>query len=316
MRPSRFLTLIKGLFGGLVYSMLMMALVSISHANVSISYLFVLPLIMGAIPVLFATHEELSAYKDFLLLPWGISALFFALAIGIGLEGFFCVAIIIGPFFILGTLGAFIMRVIRLRRKGGGRPLYISLIAPLLILVIESYIPADNHRGTVRTSILANAPRTQVWSQIKNVRDIRRDELRNHFVHLIGVPKPLDGRLDREGVGGVRRITWEKGIRFREHITSWTEGRGFSYDIDVDPASIPPGTLDEHVMISGRYFDVEHGSYTLDSLGLDRTWINLSCDYRVTTNLNGYSKWWANFILNDFQETILEVVKNRSEKAF
>jgi hypothetical protein len=66
-------------------------------------------------------------------------------------------------------------------------------------------------------------------------------------------------------------------------------------------------------MIGGKYFDVLEGSYKIDKLGQTKNWVTLSCTYRVTTNLNFYSKLWADFILDDFNEMILEVIKKRSE---
>jgi hypothetical protein len=130
---------------------------------------------------------------------------------------------------------------------------------------------------------------------------------------MMGIPKPLDGRLNKDGVGGVRSITWEKGIKFREIIDQWNEGSGFSYAIKVDPKSIPPTTLDEHVMIGGKYFDVIKGGYRIVPLNAKQNIIELTCTYRITSNLNFYGKWWADFILNDFNNMILEVIKNRCE---
>jgi len=145
------------------------------------------------------------------------------------------------------------------------------------------------------------------------VKDIHPKEIGRHFIHFIGVPKPLNGELEEEKIGGIRKITWEKGIQFEEKITEWKEGYGFSYDINVNPNSIPPKTLDEHVMIGGKYFDVLKGSYTIEKIDGTNFKITLTCTYRVTTNLNMYSKIWADFILNDFNEMILEVIKNRCE---
>ena len=81
----------------------------------------------------------------------------------------------------------------------------------------------------------------------------------------------------------------------------------------MDPNSIPPSTLDEHVMIGGRYFDVIEGGYKIKNTGFNTNLLTLSCTYRITTNLNFYSKWWADLILEDFNEMILEVIKKRSE---
>lgn len=313
MEKSRLRTILVGLTAGVVYAFLVTLLVTYNHANVSIAYIFILPLILGAIPVLLSTKEQLHSYSTYLLLPWGITLTFFFFCLVFGFEGMICLMIIIAPFLALGTVGAFIYRLIKLKKQGKGTRLYFSLAIPVLVLFIEMNIQPSDQIYTVTTSIEIGADRAEVWDNVKNVKDIQSEEIETHFVHVIGVPKPLNGELDKEEIGGVRSITWEKGIKFEEKIKSWEEGIGFAYDINVDPESIPPTTLDEHVMIGGRYFDVLEGSYHIDDLGQSMSLVTLTCTYRVTTNLNFYSKWWADFILDDFNQMILEVIKKRSE---
>lgn len=315
MKNSRLKTLLIGLTAGVAYAFMVTLLVTHNHENVSIAYIFALPLILGAIPVLFSTKEQLQSYKTYLLLSWGITLTFFFLAWGLGFEGMICLIIIIAPFLLLGTLGAFIFRLIKLKNKKSGTKLYVSLFIPLLILVIEKKFQATDQIHTVSTSIEINGDKSKVWTNVKNVKDIQSDEIKNHFVHLIGIPKPLNGELDNEGIGGIRHITWDKGIKFKEKITAWDENNGFSYDINVDPNSIPPTTLDEHVIIGGKYFDVLNGSYRIEQLSQTNNKVTLTCTYRVTTNLNFYCKFWADFILDDFNQMILEVIKKRSERA-
>lgn len=314
MKKSRLRTLITGLAIGTAYAYLSMFIVTDLHESVSISYIFILPVILGAIPVLFSTKEQLKAYRTYLIWPWVIVFTFFILAYLTRMEGMICLVIIVGPFLLLGTLGAFITRLIKLKREGKGTKLYFSLFLPLLVLCLESDFKATDQIHSVTTSMEINAERFKIWGNIKNVKDIKSDEIEPHFIHLIGIPKPLNGELDKDGIGGVRHITWEKGIKFDEKITGWDEGNGFTYDINVNPHSISPKTLDEHVMIGGRYFDVLKGSYRIDSLAPDEFIVTLSCTYRVTTNLNWYSKLWADYILNDFNDMILEVIKKRCEK--
>jgi hypothetical protein len=313
MKKSRLRTLIIGLTAGVLYAFLVMLLVTNNHDNVSIAYIFALPLILGAIPVLFSTKEQLESYKTYLIFPWGITLIFFLLAWGLDFEGMICLVIIVVPFLLLGTLGAFIFRLIKLKNQGNGTKLYASLFIPLLILGIETNFQATDQIHTVSTAIEIKADKSKIWDNVKNVKDIKRDEIETHFVHLIGIPKPLNGELDKEGIGDTRHITWDKGIKFEEKITSWDDSNGFTYDINVDPNSIPPTTLDEHVMIGGKYFDVLNGSYKIEKLSEDKSKVILTCSYRVTTNLNLYSKLWADFILDDFNKMILEVVKKRSE---
>lgn len=315
MKPSRLRTLLIGLVAGVVYAFLALYIVTANHRNVSIAYIFVLPVILGAIPVLFSTKEQLKSYKTYLLLPWGIVLTFFFLGFISGFEGMLCLIVIFGPFILLGSLGAFIFRILKLRNKTDQTKLYASLLLPFLVIMIESNIEPKDEFHTVRTSIEVNADKSVVWTNIKNVKDIKASEIAWHFIHFIGIPKPLDGRLDKEGVGGIRKITWEKGIKFEEKIKTWEEGKGFTYDINVDSQSIPPTTLDEHVMIGGKYFDVVEGAYSIDSIDQSKCIITLQCKYRVSTTLNFYSKWWADYVLNDFNVMILEVIKARSERV-
>jgi hypothetical protein len=169
--------------------------------------------------------------------------------------------------------------------------------------------------NTVSTTIQIAAGKPVIWHNIKDVRNINPSEIETHFINLIGIPKPVDGRMNGSGVGTTRNITWEKGIRFQERIKSWEEGNAFSYDIKINPNSIPPATLDEHVIVGGRYFDVVEGSYQIEEINPRSHLVHLTCTYRVTTNFNFYSKFWADYILSDFNQMILEVIKKRCEAS-
>lgn len=313
MRPSRIRTLLLGLAASVAYCFVIMLIADRVHKNVSIAYIFMLPLVLGTIPALLSSKEQLSAYRSLLLLPLISVITFFFIAFLCGFEGMICITVIIGPFLLLGFVGAFIIRLLRLKSSGRGTKLYASLLLPLLMLAIESGITPVDELHTVSTKIEINAASKSVWENIKNVKDIQPSEINTHFIHVIGVPKPLDGRLDKEGIGGTRSIIWGKGIKFVEKIKTWEEGVGFTYDIHVDPKSIPPTTLDEHVMIGGKYFDVVAGSYSIKKITDTKQQVTLTCTYRISTNLNFYSKLWTNFILNDFNEMILEVIRKRSE---
>lgn len=313
MKPSPIRTLLIGLSAGVAYAFIALLIMTKAEQNVSISYIFILPIILGAIPALFSTHEQLKSYLTYLLLPWLIVLSFFTLSFVAGFEGMICLVIIIGPFMLLGSLGMFIVRYLRLKTEGLSSKLYISLTLPFLMLLVESNMTVTDEFHTVTTTIEIDAPKAVVWQNLKNVKDIQPDEVDTRFIHLIGIPKPLDGRLDTAAVGGTRHITWEKGIRFEEKITSWDEGDSFGYDIHVNPNAIPSTTLDEHVMIGGKYFDVVKGGYSLEAISLSKTRVTLHCTYRVSTNLNFYSKWWADLVLEDFNDMILEVIEKRSQ---
>lgn len=313
---KRLKTLALGVGLGILYAFLTMLLVQYAHKTVSIGYVFGLPLVLGAIPVMLSTKAQLKSFLEYLIVPWITVISFIYLALVSGYEGFICLVIIVGPFVLLGSLGAFIFRLIKLRSKGDdSKRLYISLALPLFILFFESLVTPTDYFGTVTTKMIVYADQQTVWEGIKNVKSISADEIQPHFIHQIGIPKPLNGELDFEGIGATRSITWEKGLAFKEVVTNWDEGRGFTYDIVVNPNDIPPKTLDEHVMVGGQYFDAVRGSYSIRTIGDFEQEVTLTSTYRITSTVNFYGKFWTNFIFDDFHEMILEVVKERCENA-
>lgn len=74
-------------------------------------------------------------------------------------------------------------------------------------------------------------------------------------------------------------------------------------------------TLDEHVTIGGRYFDVLHGEYRLEVLPNGDTLLHLSSQQRLSTDFNGYAGLWSDAVMRNLQTSILEVIQHRCEHA-
>jgi hypothetical protein len=77
-----------------------------------------------------------------------------------------------------------------------------------------------------------------VWEEIERVAaDL---SVRAHAVarDALGFPRPIEATLDREGLGGVRRATFEGGVLFLETITDWQPERSLSFAIDAQTGSI------------------------------------------------------------------------------
>jgi hypothetical protein len=52
----------------------------------------------------------------------------------------------------------------------------------------------------------------------------------------------------------------------------------------LETEQIPPTTLDEHVTVGGKFFDVLHGEYTLEALHSGSTRLHLVSRHRVSTD--------------------------------
>jgi hypothetical protein len=311
----KYRSLIIGLVLGTLYGLIARLLVGTEFFSqfqtMSLAFLFGVPAVMGAITVYFGTESQKASRLFRVCMPWVTVFAFLYTTMITLLEATVCVVMLLPAFMLSASLGGVIMGTTIDRSKNKQQTLNIFLALPFLFAPVESQFGSPTSTNTVATEIIIHADKETVWDNIKSVSEIKEEELRWSFAHFIGIPKPIRSKLTEERIGGVRHIEWEKGIRFREKITEWNRYESFSYDILVD--HIPPDAIDKHVEIGGKYFDVLNGGYKLTQIDKNTTKLTLSCTYRVTTNFNFYSKRWADFIMDDFQVVILNVVKERCE---
>ncbi len=130
---------------------------------------------------------------------------------------------------------------------------------------------------------------------------------------MIGFPRPIEAQLSAEGVGGIRNALFEGELVFHETVTKWEENVEIEFDIDVDPLSIPPETLDEHVTIGGEYFDTLSGGYVIEPLKDGSCLLHLQSKHRLSTQFTFYSGLWTESIMSQIQGYILKIIKARCE---
>jgi hypothetical protein len=138
-------------------------------------------------------------------------------------------------------------------------------------------------------------------------------ELPSSWVRTVGFPRPVEATLSHEGLGGVRHASFTGGLVFTETIDNWDSLHDLSFSIHANTDSIPPTTLDEHVKIGGRYFDILEGEYRLEPLSDGDTLLHLSSRERVSTHFNPYAGFWTDAVMRSIQSSILQVVKQRAE---
>jgi hypothetical protein len=111
--------LIIGILIGVTYGLATRLIFGEEATLASVTYLFVIPTILGIIPILFTDKEKLKAYRNIIFIPWLTVGCFFMTLFLFGIEDFICMLILAAPFFLLGTLGAllYILYQIQLRQK-------------------------------------------------------------------------------------------------------------------------------------------------------------------------------------------------------
>jgi hypothetical protein len=230
----------------------------------------------------------------------------------IGLEEFICLLVLAGPFFILGTLGAFIYRLIQLNREKRKGKLLSLLIIPFLLSPFEQAIKSPSSIYKVESEVVILSTSEKVWDNIIEVKPILEEEYKSGFFNRIGIPRPISAEVDIKKVGGERTGHFEGGLEFKERINEYDLNNSVSFSINVTPESIRKNVFDQHVL-NGNYFNFVDATYKLTELENGKVLLKLSSNYQLTSKINLYGKFWGDIILGDFQERLLNVIENRCE---
>lgn len=282
----------------------------------SLAFVFLVPIGIGYVTLALAPPQLLARKAYVVLAPW-LAVLLAVFGVWVtGWEGKICIAMLLPLLLPMSNIGG--AWALGMRRRQWGRRVYgigfaSVLLLPYVAAPVEGAVPPARQLRVVERVVRIRATPEQVWRQIVRVPRIRPDEYRASLVHRIGFPRPVEATLSREGVGGVRRASFEHGVVFIETVTEWEPGRALSFSIHADPATIPPGALDRHVTVGGDYFDVLDGSYRIEPAGAGEVVLHLASTHRLSTRFNVYASLWSDLVMRQIQANILEVVKRRAE---
>lgn len=283
---------------------------------VTISFMFLVPFVIGFIRIHFEckVNPALSVSK-MITISWQPIFFFLLVTVITLLEGSICVAMALPAFMFFSSLGGISAGYInRFFEKKRNITLMSLTILPLLLAPIEINFFKLTKTYTVENSITIYASPSVVWKQLGEVELIQPDEFDITLTSLIGVPRPIKASMNADGVGAVRTSEWEKGILFKEVITSWEPNKKMTYSFDIDPEVIPDHALDKHVKLGGEYFSPLNGGYYLSEDQAGNTVLTLKTQLIDNTNFGIYSRVWGELIFLDFHKSLLHLMKSRAEK--
>jgi hypothetical protein len=282
----------------------------------SVTFLFVMPLVCGFLAVYFAEIRQQQSVVVWLLVPWltvvgGCGAMILFL-----IEGWICIIMYLPVGLAFSSVGGVIAGLIARNKRSqrvGNVTTACILFLPFVFGPLESSLFNRREIRTVENVIDVQASPAQVWDQIKTVPAIRKGELQSSWSHRIGFPDPIAATLSYEGVGGVRRASFDGGVLFIETVDVWEPQHRLAFSIHPETAQIPNTTLDEHVTVGGPYFDVLRGEYRIEPLPNGKVRLHLTSWQRVSTDFNWYAHLWTDAVMSDLQKRILHVVQRRAE---
>ena len=92
-----------------------------------------------------ANSEQLKSYRNLIFIPWLTVGTFFLTMLMAGVEGLLCLMVLAAPFFILASIGAFIFRLIQIRRDQKKGKYVGLLMLPFLLSPLEELITNLRH---------------------------------------------------------------------------------------------------------------------------------------------------------------------------
>lgn len=306
--------LVVGAAFGVLMRVLFGAMPSQVAGVMSVAFAVGTPVAVGAITI-YGTRHTSASWLFAIFGPWG-SVLLMMIGCALTLlEGSICIALLTPLFLVCGSVGgvgmACALRVAKTRQSH----LKAVALLPLLILAVESQVDHRSQTRELRSSILIDAAPDTVWNEILAARAIHPAELPFSLTHLIGVPRPVEGINVASPDGEVRYSKWERGVNFRALVTERVERESITWRYVFEEGSFPPGAMDEHVAIGGRYFDIGDTSFHLHPAPGERTELEIVAHYSVTTRINFYAVPAATILGKDFMATLLGFYKHRSERT-
>jgi len=284
------------------------------YGVMTITFLFVLPTIVGALTVYLSSYESAKKITYRIFAPWIPIFLFLIITLALSIEGWACWLMILPVFLITASIGGLFGGYLKTQRRNDRLHVSVLFLLPFLIGPVESII--ETIPGTYRayTYIDIDAPAEDIWNNVTRVYEIPKKLDKGYLSQLLGFPRPLKAELNYEGVGAYREAIFSKGLVFHETVTKYIDNKKMVFKIQAYPHEIPSTTLDEHVVVGGDYFDVLNGVYKLEKLPNGKYRLHLYSSFKLNTTFNFYAGWWARWIMKDIQNNILQIQKKRAEK--
>jgi hypothetical protein len=283
-------------------------------STLSVAFLFLVPLGMGALTVALAPPMWRNSWWYASLMPIiNVAAWTFVVAVVLWLEVFVCVIMALPIVLVAGLIGGVVMLLILKGVRGRrGRAAVVTFFVglPYLVAPIEALWPVADSFHMVETSVVINAPPEVIWRNIVRVPAIQPAERDFRWFNTLGFPWPVEAQLDFDGPGGQRYARYSNGLTFEEPITDWQPGHTYAFDIHPFNVAQLQAPFNQ---IGGPAFTPLNARYVLEPLSDGRVNVRLISTHRLTTRFNAYGGWWTEWLMADLQHHILHVIQIRAE---
>lgn len=227
-------------------------------------------------------------------------------------EGTICVVMALPLLIVMVLIGIITMWLMCRFLWQPSEKIYSIAFLPLIFSAILPDM-SSVYYGKTQRSVVIHAPAEKVFYAIQHIGKVQPQEVEKNFIFTMGFPKPTFGMTKQAGSETIRYIQWQRGVHFKEVVDNNRPPYALGWTYQFQPDSFPKGSMDDHVKIGGEYFNLLKTDYKLNKIDDNTTEVTLIIDYKLSTEYNWYSKIWANYVLNQFSDVVMNIHKNRLE---
>ena len=201
----------------------------------SVSFLFCLPTIVGALTVYFSSEANARKFSYKFFVPWIPIFIFLLITLALALEGWACWLMVLPLSLIAASAGGIIGAYLKFRKQNKKTYVSILILMPIFIAPIESFIGAIPGTYKAYTYIDIQASQDKIWSNVTRVREIKEAQDKGWLTRYLGFPRPVKAELNFEGVGAYREAKFTNWIVFHESVSEYVERRKWCFQSNHIP---------------------------------------------------------------------------------
>ena len=250
--------------------------------------------------------RKLAVFGISFLVTVGLSTVLLAT----GVESLGCALMAFPIFFVVQFLGMLFARSVLVNAPADMSNTTKSSLLVLVVLpaLFSPSLPVWEGQYSVSNRIEIAATPDQMWAQIADFPQVQADERLWTVSHnLIGTPVPMRSKIDN----GIRAAVWSQNVSYDEVLTVQS-AQQMAWDIRFSDGFRTHDTF-QRILPNSDQFELLRGRYDLTFDGTVTT-LTLTTEYRLNTTFNAYVALWGSLFLGDNHDSILHVLKLRSER--
>jgi hypothetical protein len=140
-----------------------LSIVSELYSVMSITFLFLMPTVVGALTVYLSSIDNVRSLAYRILAPWASVLVFFIATIALSWEGWICWIMVLPLFLVAASIGGLVAGYFRMGSRDGKALVSVLALSPLMVAPLENMIGAIPGTYQAYTCIDIRSTPERIW---------------------------------------------------------------------------------------------------------------------------------------------------------